>query len=90
MVPAMSLSGWARRIVRTIETALQQVDQTHERVDHTDRVVAAIETRVGEVWAAVEASSKAHLEALSFLTRSVNELSSRLDKLEHVGDDTEV
>jgi hypothetical protein len=37
----------------------------------------------------VEASSEAQLEAVSFLTRSINEFSTRLEKLERVGDDTE-
>jgi hypothetical protein len=44
---------------------------------------------LAELRATVEASSEAQLEAVSFLTRSINEFSTRLEKLERVGDDTE-
>jgi hypothetical protein len=53
------------------------------------RVVVRTETGLTELRATVEASSAAQLEAVSFLTRSINEVNTRLEKLDRVGDDTE-
>lgn len=47
-----------------------------------------LQAQLAELGATVEASAKAQMESLRFLTRSIDELSLRLDKLERVDDET--
>jgi hypothetical protein len=78
----MSRSKRARRFLRRLATAVNPVKSVY-------RVVVRTETGLTELRATVEASSAAQLEAVSFLTRSINEVNTRLEKLDRVGDDTE-
>ena len=68
--------------LRRLLTAVNPVKRVYQ-------VVVRTETQLSELRATVEATSAAQLEAVTFLTRSINEISSRLEKLERVGDDTE-
>jgi len=78
----MSRSKRARRFLRRLATAVNPVKRVYQ-------VVVRTETGLSELRATVEASSAAQLEAMSFLTRSMNEISTRLEKLDRAGDDTE-
>jgi hypothetical protein len=78
----MSRLKRAGRFLRRLATAVNPVKRVYQ-------VVVRTETQLTELRATVEASSAAQLEAVSFLTRSINEISTRLEKLERVGDDTE-
>jgi hypothetical protein len=71
-----------RRFLRRIATAVNPVKRVYQ-------VVVRTETQLTELRATVEATSAAQLEAVSFLTRSINEINTRLEKLERGGDDTE-
>jgi len=53
------------------------------------RVAVRTETQLAELRAIVEASSEAQLEAVSLLIRSINEINTRLEKLERIGIATE-
>ena len=78
----MSRLKRTRRFLRRIATAVNPVKRVYQ-------VVVRTETQLTELRATVDASSAAQLEAVSFLTRSINEISTRLEKLERVGDDAE-
>jgi hypothetical protein len=78
----MSRLKRAGRFLRRLVTAVNPVKRVYQ-------VVVRTETGLTELRATVEASSAAQLEAVSFLTRSINEISTRLEKLDRFGDDTE-
>jgi phage shock protein A len=89
----MSETARATRLVRRIATAAHQVEHTSQVVTTSEVQLAELRAAVEAMQATIEASFKAQLEAMSFLTRSINDLSTRLGKLEpvrdDVGDDTE-
>jgi methyl-accepting chemotaxis protein len=74
--------------LRSLRAMPNQVRATSDQLRVTHGEVVMTESQVAELRATVEASSKAQLEALRFLTRSVNELSARIDKLERRAADT--
>jgi hypothetical protein len=78
----MSVLTRTRRFVRRLAAAVNPVKRVHQSVLRS-------ETRLADLQATVEASAAAQLEAVSLLIRSMNELNTRLEKLEQVGDDTE-
>ena len=78
----MSQLRRARRFARRLATAVNPVKRVHQAVLRS-------ESRLADLQATVEASSAAQLEAVSLLIRSINEVNTRLEKLEQVGDDTE-
>lgn len=53
----------------------------------THAAVVATQSQLAELRSTIEASANAQLEAIRFLTRSVEELSARLARLERTGED---
>jgi len=76
----MSKMDRVTRLARWIPTVPGQLRTTQD-------TVVATAAQVAEVRATLEAASKAQLEALRFLTRSVNDLSARLDRLAQESED---
>jgi hypothetical protein len=81
----MSQSERAKRFAQRVAGAPSSLIQMRQLVAVTHDVVASTQTQLDELRATLEAVSKAHLEALAFLTRSTNEISARLEKLERAG-----
>lgn len=55
---------------------------TPHRVNHTLDLSASTQSEVADLRATLDASSKAYLEGLAQLTRSVGELNARLERIE--------
>lgn len=85
----MSIASRSSRLARRIATAVHQVEHTDQVVTTSETQLAQLRETLEAIRATMEASFESELEALSFLTRSINDLSSRLGKLELAADDTE-
>jgi hypothetical protein len=55
------------------------------QVEDTRRLALDSQSKIDEMRAELEAAARAQIEALAFLTRSVNELNRRLGELERSG-----
>ena len=78
---------WARTVPDQLQSIHEAVTVSPAQVVTQQMMTDQIVTPMAEIHSAVEASSKAQLEAIRFLTRSINELSVRLAKLESAGED---
>lgn len=71
----------AKRVARRYMEAPTLVSLTHHAVDEMAPKLDDLAGRVTDLQAELDAMSKAHMEALAFLTRSIEEISVRLEAL---------
>ena len=70
----------AKRFLRWVPTVPRQLSVTQESVHSAN-------ASLGELRAEIEAASKAQLEAMRFLTRAIDELGVRFERIEQaIGD----
>jgi prefoldin subunit 5 len=72
-----------------LEDVHRIITVAHEIASSNQAQLQELRSELRELTATFEAVSKAHLEALAFLTRSINEVGARLEQLERAGNTPE-